>query len=45
MGAICNGAGLRDVLDETEMSTAMPVSDSVQRKKKWPFDEILPTLD
>ena len=29
----------------TKMATAMTVSDSVQRKKKWKFDEILPTLD
>jgi len=27
-----------------KMSTAMTVSDSVQRKKKWQFDEILPNL-
>ena len=39
----CRYKGPKDYADK--MSTAMTVSDSVQRKKKWKFDEILPTLD
>jgi hypothetical protein len=28
-----------------KMATEVTVSDSVPRKKKWQFDELLPTLD
>lgn len=38
----CRYKGLSDYAEK--MSTAMTVSDSVQRKKKWQFDEILPHL-
>ena len=38
----CRYKGPSDYADK--MSTAMTVSDSVQRKKKWQFDGILPTL-
>jgi len=39
----CRYKGPKDYA--AKMSTAMTVSDSVQRKKSWQFDEILPTLD
>ena len=39
----CRYKGPSDYAEK--MSTAMTVSDSVQRKKKWPFDDILPTLE
>jgi len=39
----CRYKGPSDYAEK--MSTAMTVSDSVQRKKKWQFDEILPHLD
>ena len=38
----CRYKGPSDYAEK--MSTAMTVSDSVQKKKKWQFDEILPTL-
>lgn len=38
----CRYKGPSDYAEK--MSTAMTVSDSVQKKKKWRFDEILPTL-
>lgn len=39
----CRYKGPKDYADK--MATECTVSDSVQRKKKWKFDDILPTLE